>query len=224
MRGTHTVDSDFDYRHIRVSPFRDFVNPLAPSPTKPTKGDNGDDEVTYELVHFAAQLLKAAPSALEMLFSTPTTELRMMRGFTSNRAQFVDGYQVASSHLAYATAMMRDAQKGTRSGKSVSSAIIGVNQGMMLARDPSAYQSERLIRENHSDPFLSAETHIALRQEDRSVISEALTNYLPHKLNELADLRNADEVCWRKINHDIFQRSIYCAYQDCDRLREGAGQ
>jgi hypothetical protein len=127
--GYSTPQSDLDIRGVFVEDFEFVLSGMAPL-TRPKDG-SGEDEVYYELAHFANLCLKGVPQTIEMLFAPEDCYLDVdplfMETFMPIRERFLRrSFQSSLSGycISELKAVMRDSSQGhealTRAPKRIS--------------------------------------------------------------------------------------------------------
>lgn len=140
LYGLNDENSDYDWKHIVVSPLAKIISPF----TKDSGSDSkvGDDDVcTYELRHFVHLLSKCNPTILEILFAKNAEVENDVRSvfYTElqyHKTHFLEATRVYYAHSGYAHDQRELFQDTTRDSKRVSKAAVAfiriMEQGVTL--------------------------------------------------------------------------------------------
>lgn len=102
LHGTHTEESDFDYRGVHISPLRNVLSPFRTQ--KNTTWIEGDeDNTSYELADFCKQATKGNATILEVFFSDKIIETSPVADeMRDNWIKFMDTHHFVNASRGYA--------------------------------------------------------------------------------------------------------------------------
>lgn len=140
LYGLNDENSDYDWKHIIVSPLTKVISPFTKDSSSVSQVGN-NDTCTYELRHFVHLLSKCNPTILEILFAKNAEAENDVRSIFYKelqfyKAHFLEATRVYYAHSGYAHDQRKLFQDTTLDSKRVSKAAVAfiriMEQGVTL--------------------------------------------------------------------------------------------